>query len=379
MTTLYLHIGSEKTGTTSVQRFLRANRDLLARHAILFPRAPGEENHMGLAVAAQTDFGPLRRKIFHVHTWPEVEEFRAALKRNLQDELRARDYRSAIMSGEHCSSRLTTEEEVQWLREFLREMFDDVRIIVYLRRQDEFLLSTYSTDVKGGAVHRLRVPEGDVIERRYDLWNLVSRWANVFGRENVICRKYEKGSLKDGDIVEDFRHVIGLDPAWPYAYPKRLNESLDATSLEFLRLMNKHVPRLTEDGLNKRRGNIVAVLAEVSNGPLLTLPEKALQGFMSRFTDSNRRLAMEYFGGPLADSDDPLFSRSEDERARTTNPDLTVQKAVGICAVIWDEKQAQLEQKQKQIDRTGRPRLKGSGVKGRGMGRPPRRQQPLVG
>ena len=365
MTTLHLHIGSEKTGTTSVQRFLRANRELLAQHAILFPRAPGEENQMGLAVAAQTDFGPLRRKIFHVHTWPEVEEFRTALKRNLEDELGARDYRSAVMSGEHCSSRLTTEEEVRWLRDFLMEMFDDVRIVVYLRRQDEFLLSTYSTDVKGGAVHRLRVPEGDILDRRYDHWNLVSRWANVFGRENIICRKYEKASLKDGDIIEDFRQAVGLDPTWPYAYPKRLNESLDATCLEFLRLMNKHVPRLTEDGLNKRRGNIVSVLAGVANGPLLTLPEKALEGFMARFAESNRRVATEYFGGALQDSDDPLFARSADDRPRTTNPDLTIQKAVGICAVIWDEKQAQLEQKQKQIERTGRQRLKGQLGKGR--------------
>jgi hypothetical protein len=378
MTALYLHIGSEKTGTTSVQRFLRANRELLAKHAVLFPRAPGEENQMGLAVAAQTDFGPLRRKIFNVKTGPDVEEFRAALKRNLEDELGACDYRTAIMSGEHCSSHLTTEEEVQWLREFLKNIFDEVRIVVYLRRQDEFLLSTYSTDIKGGAVHRLRVPEGDIIERRYDHWNLVSRWANVFGPANIICRKYEKASLKDGDIVEDFRHVVGLDPAWPYTYPKRLNESLDATSLEFLRLMNKHVPRLTEDGLNKRRGNIVSVLAGVSNGPLLTLPKNALQDFMSRFTESNRRVAMEYFGGTLENSDDPLFSLSADDRSRTTSPDLTVQKAVGICAVIWDEKQAQLEQKQKQIERTGMQRLKGPLGKGRPGGARLRNDQASV-
>jgi hypothetical protein len=365
MTTLYLHIGSEKTGTTSVQRFLRANRDLLAERGVLFPRAPGEENQMGMAVAAQNEFGPLRKNVFQLHNWDEVEQFRSRLRNDLENELRAGDFGQAIISGEHCSSRLTTEEEVSWLRDFLKEFFDDIRVVVYLRRQDEFLLSTYSTDIKGGAVHRLRIPEGEILHRRYNHWNLLSRWSLVFGQRNIICRKYQKVSLKGGDIIEDFRHTVGLSDLWPYTYPKRLNESLDATSLEFLRLMNRHIPRLTEDGLNKRRGNIVSVLAEISQGPLLTLPEAALREFMGRFAESNDRVAVEYFGGALENSDDPLFAPSTDPRPRTTNPDLTVQKAIGICAVIWDEKQAQIEQKQKLIDRQG-PRGRGAGPHKRG-------------
>ena len=50
---LYLHIGTEKTGTTTIQSFLAANRDLLKRNRILYPRAPGEQNHRALAAAAQ--------------------------------------------------------------------------------------------------------------------------------------------------------------------------------------------------------------------------------------------------------------------------------------------------------------------------------------
>src|SRR5437588_5600820 len=159
MPNLHLHIGCEKTGTTSIQKFLRANRELLARAGILFPRAPGEENQMGLAVAAQSEFGPLRRKIFKLRSWPEVDAFREKLGRGLEQELTGSAFRRAIMSGEHCSSRLVSPAEVEWLRDFLRQFFDDITVVVYIRRQDEFLLSTYSTDIKGGAVHRLRVPE----------------------------------------------------------------------------------------------------------------------------------------------------------------------------------------------------------------------------
>lgn len=350
MPSLDLHIGCEKTGTTSIQRFLKANRELLGEAGVLYPRAPGEENQMGLAVAAQTEFGPLREKIFHLRSWPEVETFRAKLKRELERELAAAPYRRAIMSGEHCSSRLIALDEVQWLHNFLRPFFDDITVIVYIRRQDDFFLSTYSTDVKGGARHPLRLPKEDLIQRRYDYWDLLSRWAAVFGREKIVCRKYETGALRGGDIVQDFMGAVHLDMDLPYRFPQRLNESLDANCLEFLRLMNRYIPRLTDEGLNKTRGNLVGTLVAVSNGPLLTLPEDVLTEFMARFGDSNRKVAEEYFGGVTEGSDDPLFARGGDSRPRTTAPEMSLEKAIEISAALWEQKQAQFEQKIKHIE-----------------------------
>ena len=62
---LYLHIGTEKTGTTSVQKFFKANRALLAKNGIVYPVAPGKQNHMGLAASAQDTAkrGPLRKSL----------------------------------------------------------------------------------------------------------------------------------------------------------------------------------------------------------------------------------------------------------------------------------------------------------------------------
>jgi hypothetical protein len=350
MPKLHLHIGCEKTGTTSVQRFLRANRELLAQNAILYPHAPGEENQMALAVAAQSEFGPLRKKIFQLRSWPEVEEFRVKLRDGLRSELEARPYDRVFMSGEHCSSRLVTHEEVAWLRDFLHEFFDDMTIVVYIRRQDDFLLSTYSTDVKGGAVHPLRVPDGDLAQRRYNYWELLSRWADVFGRERIICRKYERGSLKGGDIIQDFLDAIGLDADLAYTHPRHLNESLDAECLEFLRLLNRHIPRLTNEGVNKTRGNIVSLLLNLPQGPLLTLPAAELAAFMSRFRESNARVAAEYFGGMKENSDDPLFDRSHDTRPRAAAPEMTLETAIRFFAAIWEQKQTQIETKQKHIE-----------------------------
>src|SRR6185437_6330371 len=202
-------------------------------------------------------------------------------------ELRVSNCHTALMSGEHCSSRLLSDEEVTWLRDFLREFFDDIRVLVYIRRQDHFLLSTYSTDMKAGGVGHLHIPDEDLRRRRYDYWELLSRWTGIFGRENVTCRKFEPCSLKNADVVGDYAEAVGLGNLADYEPPKRLNQSRDAVSLEFLRSFNTHIPRMTEDGVNELRGNIVQLLAQNSTGPLLTLPPGEMQEFMNGFAESN--------------------------------------------------------------------------------------------
>jgi hypothetical protein len=346
VTILYLHIGCEKTGSSSIQRFLSMNRERLAQAGILFPSCLGKENQTALTAAAQSEFGPMRRKIYKIRSQEEVEDFRRKVKIDLAREIAAGSYRAGLMSGEHCSSRLLADEEVIWLRNFLQEFFDPVRIVIYIRRQDDFLLSTYSANIRSGGVRTLEIPDDEIVQRRYDYWDLLSRWARVFGRENVICRKFEVGALKNGDIVDDFSEIVSLENASDYARPRRLNQSLDAASLEFLRLFNARVPRLTDQGMNELRGDIAALLSENSSSPLLTLAPDELVQFMDRFTESNRRVAVEYFGGAAETSGDPLFAPSADTRPRTTHLELTVEKTMDICAAIWRLKHAHLQSRQ---------------------------------
>jgi hypothetical protein len=338
---LYLHIGTEKTGTSSVQNFFGSNRELLARAGVLYPDTPGNRNHTGLAGAAQeiSNRGALRRTM-NIKTNQDVEALRARMIEGLAAEFSSRPFKKVVMSGEHCSSRLLADEEVGWLKNILAPHFENIYIIVYLRRQDDFLLSTYSTGVKSGVVRRLDIPPKDIIQDRYDYWNLVSRWARIFGKEQILCRKFERSSLKSGDIVDDILDAIGIDANPEFDRPQDANESLDAETLEFLRLFNAHVPRFVEGSLNPNRANIIGLLSRMPQGPLITLGEAQLREFMGYFDESNRKVATEYFGGAPGDV---LFAPRTDTRARTEPVTLSPERAVEIAAYLWQRKQEQVD------------------------------------
>lgn len=51
----FVHIGTEKTGTSTIQEFLNLNRRSLAGLNVLYPKSAGIRNHVKLALAAYND------------------------------------------------------------------------------------------------------------------------------------------------------------------------------------------------------------------------------------------------------------------------------------------------------------------------------------
>jgi len=338
----YLHIGVEKTGTSSIQQFLRINRDDLKKAGLLFPRAPGAENHMALAAAAQNEEKrDDLRMIYGLDSPGKIREFRKELAEKLIAEADEAQCATVVFSGEHCSSRLTSAAEIELLWQMLRPLAQEIRVIVYLRRQDEFLCSTYSTDVKSGFAGPMTLPSAELREHRYNYYPLLQRWNSVVGKANLTCRIYDRAALKDGDVVADFLQVLGMDYQKDYRRPERVNESLDVNALEFLRLFNQSIPRFKNEKPNVSRGNIVKLLQAASDGPAPALPDEELAHFMRHFRESNTRVALEYFGTLQADGD-PLFGPLKSKGNSAQVQPISPEKAVKIAAALWEQKQQQI-------------------------------------
>lgn len=349
-----LHIGIEKTGTTSIQSFLAMNRDVLKSQSILFPVSPGNENHMLLAGYAANDEKRddirMRNKIA---TQDDLVGFRQKFASKFADEVRGSACDTVVLSGEHCSSRLVTREEVERLRSLFDGVFEDARIIVYLRRQDEFLLSTYSTQVRCGETRRLSLPAIEKRRDRYDFAKLLDLWSGVFGREAVTVRIFSRTSLVDGSVVSDFIQSAGLPADLPYQMPTEKNQSLDTEALELLRLINKHIPYVANGKLFPQRGNLADLLEKLSSGSTVMMDPELLGEFMQSFAAGNREVAHEYFGGSLHAEGDPLFGPAPDFGKRKIPEPISVERAVEIFSKLWIIKQQQVEELRRRIESQG--------------------------
>jgi hypothetical protein len=179
-------------------------------------------------------------------------------------------------------------------------MARSLRLVVYLRRQDDHMVSRYQQGVKIGWVVRLDewVRQDDMSEL-YHYDTRLRMWERLLQPSDLVVRRFEPAGFVGGSLYQDFLDAAGIDARVgelaQVAAP--VNESLDAESVEFLRLLNLY--RVENEaataGLIDNR-SLTRRLAEASTGPTLTLPAPLLDEFMARWEESNRRVARDILG-----------------------------------------------------------------------------------
>ena len=209
---VFLHIGTMKTGTTSIQQVFDLRRaELLAQHAY-YPLSPGARAHELLTYAAtEGRRGPPDTDPF----WKGMDRQArlAAFRTDFDKEMREIPARvtKIIISDERFSFYLRTREEIAALKAMLTPYFENFTIIAYLRRQDSFLASRYSEQLRVGAV-------GEPDNRRelarlldYDYQSLLDNWASVFGEKAIKPRLYERGEKGSFDWLATLPRRQGCD------------------------------------------------------------------------------------------------------------------------------------------------------------------------
>src|SRR5579871_1909016 len=113
----WLHIGVEKTGTTSIQSFLAANRTALRAEGRLYPFAPGAVSHLGLvAFALDNDRLDGTRKARGITSPLQIADFREEFVRALMTEIADSSASEIILSSELLSSRIRSPSELARLK-----------------------------------------------------------------------------------------------------------------------------------------------------------------------------------------------------------------------------------------------------------------------
>jgi hypothetical protein len=314
-----LHAGSGKTGTSSIQYFLHRNRTRLAELGLLYPQTPGRARHTRLGLFIQPDDALDAIPAWHRQRFSSPVAFRRSFRRQLFREINESGLSRVLLSDEALYA--MSGRALRRLREFTDGIAGDVRLVVYLRRQDDHLVSRYQQVVKVNETRRLteRMRHLDLTDT-YDYYARLRKWQRWLEPDTFVVRRFERDRFVEGSLHQDFFQAAGIDArAEELEQVEPVNESLDAEAVEFLRILN--VLRAENEelaGLVPRNRPLVLRLAEISAGPTLTAPAPFLDELMARWEDSNRRVALDLLG----DESGRLFHMPRKDRNTTTEQHL---------------------------------------------------------
>jgi len=308
---LILHIGIEKTGTTTIQEFLHLNRKLLAKHGVYFPKSIGMRNHRPLATWCLSDS---RNDIFlrmnNLTETKQREKWREDLKNQFEYELSGLNagIRQVIISSEHFSSLLNKPAELETLKHFLDKWFTNIKVVLYLRRQDSLTVSTYSTACRAGIVSDIVLPNPASLRPFVNYQELLGKWSRIFGKENIHPAVFEKSLFYNSDLLTDFIRRCGLPNELNYVIPENKNESLSETTQEAAQLFNRKFPADSFDiplkELQKIRKELIEMVNAKYPGPGKKPLRHEAETFFKYFEESNNRVARNWFGREKLFSED---------------------------------------------------------------------------
>ena len=278
---LIAHIGTHKTGSTSIQKALYEARDQLRAAGILFPstdRGPRPSKHHSLNVAARSGDEALKDA-----------EYRA-----LMDEFKASGAHTMIVSAEGFSA--PTPEVAAYFARFAKDF--EIEAVCYLRRQDLFVESLYNQVLRDPENAETRTIgefwRDERIGARLDYHTTLSRWQAIPAR--IVALDFAR-EVKQHGLLPSFLKATGLEALGPLP-DKVANKSPDMNLVLTLRQL--HLMGIEHQ--HKRLIRAARALEESGQFKFLkqTLGSRDREALLQSFAASNAKLAAD-FGVRFAD------------------------------------------------------------------------------
>lgn len=301
MKTLYLHIGTQKTGTTSIQSFCGDNAAVFEKKGYCYPIFPykypcvvKERNGHFLVGAVKDEKG-------QIFEGEDKKIFEDGMKRVADLFLQ---YDNVVLSDEHIWRNTFERRKSLWeeLKKHGEENGYRVQIIVYLRRQDQYAISLWNQTVKTSVTKAGAKRFDEYIENvpkvyQLDYYKKLESIAKVLGKDAITVRRYERDHFYGGSIYADFLHAINLELTDDFKIVRGdRNFGLQGNTHEIKRVLNS-LPEMLDADVNHFFRQTLLSISQTSAKEYQTsmLSAEETEEFMQKYEEGNQAIVREYF------------------------------------------------------------------------------------
>lgn len=297
---LYLHIGTHKTGSSSIQHWLKDNRALLEADGYYYP-IEGAYFYPPEASASLLAHAVLEKRPNYIGN---TVIDRNACVSDIRRDIKNSSCKNVIVSSEHFSH-AKQKQQIKNIFDLFSDLFETMTVIVYLRRQDHLMESYWSQNVKAGAITLSfdEILNQHLSAPKWNYFELMAPWVEIFGKDNVMMKPFEKGQFFKNDLIHDFLDAVDFKAKVVNSSIK--NESPTIEFVEALRLFGCSIPIRAERAAFLRILRSMPIKLDSTKYTLFT-PEKR-KAVLDLYKESNQLVAEKYLGR----SDGMLFYDTE--------------------------------------------------------------------
>ncbi|MBB1298293.1 hypothetical protein [Pseudoalteromonas sp. SR41-7] len=264
MKKIILHVGSGKTGSTSIQKALyeckKENDSKLFYPTIL--------NHKGNQIFrfafCEISDTPSNIKAKFKNDPQGYSDYQKAIKESFEENIKGHD--DIIVSSEFLF--LSNNDEVATIKAYLTNLgFTEIHVIMYLRDPAKYYLSVAQQALKNH--YKLPSPSGF----RYEMLEAINHWRSI-NVASFTLKEFDRACLYKGDVIVDFHKYIeqlGYEFELKLATAKNETMSVEGTVIlqDFHRLLELAGLDETEYRAEKIRARTFSNKATKGTKPIL--------------------------------------------------------------------------------------------------------------
>lgn len=330
---VYLHIGLEKTGTTSIQRALDIHRKKLEPLGYFYPKATAVGKNVLLAAMFNPEL--VNRPVFNAAvernggTWPIFSE---NLQEQLQEEYNNTSAENLILSSEF----IAVHTKYELVKAYCDEIAEETVVVFYLREQAALLMSLYSTFIKGGGVEFgvLQEIEDGILPTLLQYKVLIERLEKTFG-DCLKVKLFDRDRLVSGNVIHDFLDVIGITENLEEYDVDRQNESLSLVGTEFLKAVNPYLPIVINGDKNRARDGLINDISKLDATGLYgkaRLSTKTVKIIQKLSKPDNKWIREKYFPNQKT-----LFKIASVSESQGISEETTLQYSAQLVASAYGQ------------------------------------------